>query len=79
VDLKERVPLGEFREDWSEVCRAERERRGYTQASAQITRRQDRFAGDVDLCTDPGRVLAEGDTRFRQRRAAGGAREKLNA
>ena len=60
-----------------EMRRAQAQWRGNTQASAQLARWMDRFPGQVDLGTGPGRIVHEGRAGFRQRRATGRARQQL--
>ena len=68
-----------FRKHGGEVGRAEGERHGNPQAAAKLTGGQDRFPGRFDLGADPGRMVSERHSRFRQRGAAGRPCKKLDA
>ncbi len=73
------VAARHFREHRSEVSRAERKRHGNSQAAAKVSGGQDRFLGRFDLSDDFGCMVSERGPGFRERRAAGGSGEKLDA
>ncbi|MNN64975.1 hypothetical protein D3C81_1804500 [compost metagenome] len=54
-----RMTASHFRQHRGEVCRPERQRHCYAQATAQGAGGQDGFLGDVDFAADSGGVIAE--------------------
>ncbi|GGB50826.1 hypothetical protein GCM10011505_34860 [Tistrella bauzanensis] len=73
------MAAGHVGEHGCDMQGSEGQRRRNPQAAAKVAGGQDRFPGHVDLGADPGGMVAEGDTGFRERRTPGGSREKLDA
>ncbi len=79
INFELRMASCHFREQGSEVSRAERDRHRNSQATAQVTSGQDCFPGRFNLGAGSGCVVSERGSRFRERGTAGGSRKKLDA
>ncbi|MDR6669976.1 hypothetical protein J2X71_006263 [Rhizobium sp. 1399] len=73
------MALRHVREHGREVGRAEGQRNGHSQAATKIAGGQDRFPGDVDLGTDPRRMIPKRYPSLSQGSAAGRTCQKLDA
>lgn len=78
LDVELRVASCHFREDRSEVGRAERKRRGDAQTATKVAGGQYRFPGRVNLGADPGCIVSECGPGFCERRPASGSRKQLD-
>lgn len=79
LNLKLGMASCHFREHGSEVSRAERKRRGNSQAAAKVAGGEDGFPGHVDLGADSGCIVSERGPRFCESSPAGGSCKQLDA
>jgi hypothetical protein len=79
MDVELRVTSRHFREHGGEVGWPESQRRSDSQATAKVTRRQDRFPGHIDFSTGSGCMVSKRESSFCESGTAGGSCKQLDA